>query len=72
MNDVKKHIEQLQKSFKTMLKANEDILKKLPEEQRLKVAPIQADINEIMRAVKKGDLLRVNEIRGKYADSNTE
>jgi hypothetical protein len=72
MNDLKKHIEQLQKSFKSMLKINEDILKNLPEDQRLKVAPIQADINEILRSVKKGDLMRVNEIREKYANPDTE
>jgi hypothetical protein len=72
MNNVKEHIEQLQKSFQKMLKANEKILKGLPDEARLKVAPIQADINEILRAVKKGDLNRINEIRGKYADSDTE
>jgi ElaB/YqjD/DUF883 family membrane-anchored ribosome-binding protein len=72
MNNVKEHIEQLQKSFQKMLKANEKILKDLPDESRLKVAPIQADINEIMRAVKKGDLNRINEIREKYADSDTQ
>ena len=46
---------------------NAELLKSLDDEQLKKVLPMQTDINSILRAVKGGDILAINEIQKKYA-----
>jgi hypothetical protein len=60
----------LEDSFNKLLKMNAELLKSLNEEQLKQVLPIQNDINNILNAVKKGDILAINEINKKYAGSN--
>ena len=42
----------------------------LNEDQLKQVLPMQNDINSILNAVKKGDILAINEIQKRYADTN--
>jgi hypothetical protein len=49
---------------------NKELLKSLNDEQLKQVLPIQNDINNVLRAVKGGDILAINEIQKKYASSD--
>ena len=60
----------LEQSFNKLLKMNAELLKSLDDEQLKKVLPMQTDINSILRAVKGGDILAINEIQKKYAGTN--
>lgn len=60
----------LESSFNKLLKMNAELLKSLDDEQLKQVLPIQNDINNILNAVKGGDILAINEIQKKYASSN--
>jgi hypothetical protein len=61
---------ELGKSFKKVMKLNADLLNQLNDEQRKQVLPMQNDINTILNAVKNGDILAINEIQKKYANSD--
>jgi hypothetical protein len=60
----------LEQSFNKLLNMNKELLKSLNDEQLKQVLPIQTDINNILRAVKGGDILAINEIQKKYASSD--
>lgn len=60
----------LEDSFNQLLKLNADLLKSLDAEQLKQVLPMQTDINNILNAVKGGDILAINQIQKKYASSN--
>jgi hypothetical protein len=60
----------LEQSFNKLLNMNKELLKSLNEEQLKQVLPIQKDINNVLRAVKGGDILAINEIQKKYASSD--
>lgn len=60
----------LEQSFNKLLNMNKELLKSLNEEQLKQVLPIQTDINNVLRAVKGGDILAINEIQKKYASSD--
>ena len=60
----------LEQSFNKLLKMNAELLKQLDEEQLKKVLPMQNDINDVLRAVKGGDILAIHEINKKYASSD--
>jgi hypothetical protein len=70
MEQIKDLNDNLSKSFKQLLDMNKDFLSNLTDEQRKQVLPIQNDINAILRAVKKGDILAINEIQKKYANTD--
>ena len=70
MEQIKDLNDNLSKSFKLLLDMNKDFLSNLTDEQRKQVLPIQNDINAILRAVKKGDILAINEIQKKYANTD--
>jgi hypothetical protein len=70
MENVKDLAKELGKSFDKVMKLNADLLKSLNEEQLKQVLPMQNDINSILNAVKKGDILAINEIQKRYADTN--
>jgi len=70
MEQIKDLQDNLGKSFKQLLDMNKDFLSNLTDEQRKQVLPIQNDINAVLRAVKKGDILAINEIQQKYANTN--
>lgn len=70
MEQVEKLTKELVKSFEKVMKLNAELLKSLNDEQRKEVLPMQNDINTILNAVKNGDILAINEIQKKYADSN--
>lgn len=72
MEDVKKITDDLNKSFKKIMKLNGELLNKLNDEQRKQVMPMQNDINAILNAVKNGDILAINEIQKRYADTNIQ
>jgi hypothetical protein len=60
----------LEQTFNNLLNMNKELLKSLNEEQLKQVLPIQNDINNVLRAVKGGDILAINEIQKKYASSD--
>jgi len=60
----------LEDSFNQLLKLNADLLKSLDAEQLKQVLPMQTDINNILNAVKGGDILAINQIQKKYASSD--
>jgi hypothetical protein len=60
----------LEQSFNKLLNMNKELLKSLNDEQLKQVLPIQNDINNVLRAVKGGDILAINEIQKKYASSD--
>ena len=70
MENVKDLAKELGKSFDKVMKLNADLLKSLNEEQLKQVLPMQNDINSILNAVKKGNILAINEIQKRYADTN--
>jgi hypothetical protein len=70
MENVKDLAKELSNSFDKVMKLNADLLKTLNEDQLKQVLPMQNDINSILNAVKKGDILAINEIQKRYADSN--
>jgi hypothetical protein len=53
------------------MQINDQLINNLPVEQMEKLAPIQADIHQILRLAKKGDINKINEIKEKYADPNS-
>lgn len=68
INDIHKLTERLSKDTAKLKKIMDNQLSKLPEEARKKVAPMQADMNRILRSVKSGDVDAINEIKDKYAN----
>ena len=68
--DIKEITYNLENSFNKLLKINADLLKSLNDEQLKQVLPIQNDINNILNAVKNGDILAINEIQKKYAGTD--
>ena len=71
MNDPKELAKQVREAMSKLMKANDELIKGLPAEQMQKIAPIQADIHQVLRAVKKGDINKINEIQAKYANTDT-
>ena len=70
IHDIHKITERLSKDTMKLKKIMDNQLSKLPQEAVEKVAPIQADMNKILRSVKNGNVEAINEIREKYADIN--
>lgn len=70
MENVKDLAKELSNSFDKVMKLNAELLKTLNEDQLKQVLPMQNDINSILNAVKKGDILAITEIQKRYADTN--
>jgi len=70
IDDIQKLTERLSKDTMKLKKIMDNHLSKLPEDMVKKVAPMQADMNRILRSVKDGNVDAINEIRRKYADIN--
>jgi archaellum component FlaC len=74
-----KHIEQLneiakdlKKSFENLEQLQRSFLNDLPEDIKSKVQPIQKDIERTLKAFKRGDIDNINEIKKRYADTNSK
>jgi len=63
--NIKEITETLEQQFNKLLKINSDLMKSLNQEQLKEVLPMQTDINNILNAVKNGDILAINEINKK-------
>lgn len=70
MNNTKEIVKQVKKNLDKLLKQNDEILSKLPDEHKSKILPIQLDIQAVMRAVKSGDMNKITEISKRYADTS--
>jgi archaellum component FlaC len=68
IDDIQKLTERLSKDSMKLKKIMDHQLSNIPEDAMEKVAPIQADMNRILRSVKDGNVDAINEIRNKYAD----
>jgi len=68
--NIKEITENLEDSFNKLLQMNAELLKSLNDEQLKEVLPMQNDINNILNAVKSGDILAINEINKRYASTN--
>jgi hypothetical protein len=71
MIDVQELTKQINDSMNKLMQINDQLINNLPVEQMEKLAPIQADIHQILRLAKKGDINKINEIKEKYADPNS-
>jgi hypothetical protein len=71
MIDAQELAKQVSESMNKLMKINDQLIKNLPVEQMEKLAPIQADIHQVLRLAKKGDINKINEIKQKYADTNS-
>lgn len=71
MIDVQELTKQINDSMSKLMQINDQLINNLPVEQMEKLAPIQADIHQILRLAKKGDINKINEIKAKYADPDT-
>jgi hypothetical protein len=71
MIDVQELTKQINDSMNKLMQINDQLINNLPVEQMEKLAPIQADIHQILRLAKKGDINKINEIKAKYADPDT-
>jgi hypothetical protein len=71
MIDVQELTKQINDSMSKLMQINDQLINNLPVEQMEKLAPIQADIHQILRLAKKGDINKINEIKEKYADPNS-
>ena len=71
MIDVQELTKQINDSMSKLMQINDQLINNLPVEQMEKLAPIQADIHQILRLAKKGDINKINEIKAKYADPNS-
>jgi hypothetical protein len=71
MIDVQELTKQINESMNKLMQINDQLINNLPVEQMEKLAPIQADIHQILRLAKKGDINKINEIKEKYADPNS-
>jgi phage host-nuclease inhibitor protein Gam len=65
-------IKSLQKNFTKLMEMNDQILSNLPEEHQPQASEIRADISMITKAVKAGDLSKLQIIQEKYANNNTK
>ena len=66
-NDPIELANEIKKSFEKLIHLHDEMLAKLPEDERKKVEPIQADIHNTLKAVKDGNINKINEISKKYA-----
>lgn len=71
MIDVQELTKQINESMNKLMQINDQLINNLPVEQMEKLAPIQADIHQILRLAKKGDINKINEIKAKYADPDS-
>jgi hypothetical protein len=71
MIDVQELTKQINDSMNKLMQINDQLINNLPVEQMEKLAPIQADIHQILRLAKKGDINKINEIKAKYADPDS-
>lgn len=71
MIDVQELTKQINDSMNKLMQINDQLINNLPVEQMEKLAPIQADIHQILRLAKKGDINKINEIKSKYADPDS-
>jgi len=70
MENIKELQENLNKSFKQLVNMNKELLTNLNDEQRKQILPMQKDINTVLKAVKNGDILAINTIQQKYANTD--
>ena len=70
MDNTKEIVKQVKKNLDKLLKQNDEILSKLPDEHKSKILPIQLDIQAVMRAAKSGDMNKITEISKRYADTS--
>lgn len=61
-NELSGQLKGLTKSLDKMKKLTDVALNKLPEDERKIVAPIQAQMNEAMAAIRKGDTSKLQDI----------
>lgn len=71
MIDVQELTKQINDSMNKLMQINDQLINNLPVEQMEKLSPIQADIHQILRLAKKGDINKINKIKAKYADPDS-
>jgi hypothetical protein len=68
IEDIKNIQDSLGSNFKGLKKIMDAHLNQLPEEHQKKLNPIRADIAQIVKEIKKGNVDAINKIHQKYAD----
>jgi archaellum component FlaC len=72
LNELNEISKDLKKSFEKLEQLQRSFLSDLPNEIRDKVQPIQKDIERSLKAFKRGDINKINEIYKRYANSDTK
>lgn len=62
----------LKQSFEKLEQLQRSFLGDLPNDLSEKVKPIQKDIEKSLKAFKRGDINKINEIYKRYADTNSK
>ena len=68
MEDVLKIVEQTTKNMEMLLEKNNEILNILAKDEPQKADEMLQDMNATINAMKTGDLEKINELLGKYAN----
>jgi len=70
IEETKKQVNEMQKQIENLIKLQDEALAKLPPEQYQKVQKYHADVHQMLRAMKKGDMDGIQNLLKKYADTN--
>lgn len=62
----------LKQSFEKLEQLQRSFLSDLPNDLSENVKPIQKDIEKSLKAFKRGDINKINEIYKRYADTNSK
>ena len=65
-------IDGIKGQLETLLKTFDVTLENIPEDVKPQIAFAQADMNEIKKAIKSGDITKLNELTKRYASINPE
>jgi len=65
-------IDGIKGQLETLLKTFDATLANIPEDVKPQISFAQADMNEIKKAIKSGDITKLNELTKRYASINPE
>lgn len=65
-------VSDLQNKMDQLMNIQKEAMKQLPAEEMAKLSFVSKDMNEIKKAIKKGDSLAIDQYIKKYANSNNK
>jgi hypothetical protein len=70
LNDALKMVSELSANMDQLLKVQTDVIKTLPPEYQSELTFALKDMRAIKKAVKNGDIDKLNELNKRYANTN--